>query len=364
MRAAAPISSVEVRAYRIPTDALEADGTLAWDATTLVVVHVAGGGETGLGYTYADASAVDVVRGVLAPIVEGEDALAIGGIWEAMRRQVRNMGEPGIAACAISAVDAALWDLKARLLGVPLHRLIGPRRESVPIYGSGGFLTYDDARLAAQLSGWVENEGCARVKMKIGADARTEAARMRVARKAIGGEAALMIDANGALEPRGALAMARIADGEGVDWFEEPVTSDDPEGLALVRAQAPGGVEIAAGEYGYTPHAFRRLLETRAVDVLQIDATRALGITGFLAACELSAAFAVPVSAHTAPALHCAPAAAAPNLRHVEWFHDHARIEAMLFDGAPVPVNGAITPNDAPGHGLTFKEKDAQLYAA
>lgn len=362
-RAHAPISSVRARAYRIPTDAPEADGTLEWDATTMVVVQVEAAGATGLGYTYADAAAAGIVRGTLAPILAGEDAFAIAGLWNAMRRQVRNMGEPGIAACAISAVDVALWDLKARLLDIPLHRLLGARRARVPIYGSGGFLTYDDDRLAAQLAGWVEREGCARVKMKIGADPARERARMRVARAAIGDGAALMIDANGALEPRRALAIAAIADGEGVDWFEEPVTSDDPEGLALVRAQAPGAVEVAAGEYGYNPHAFRRLLETRAVDVLQIDATRALGITGFLAAAELAAAFAIPVSAHTAPALHGAPAAAAANLRHVEWFHDHARIEAMLLDGAPVPTGGAIAPNEAPGHGLTFKEKEAERYA-
>ncbi|MGP9822261.1 enolase C-terminal domain-like protein [Salinarimonas sp. NSM] len=367
MAGAVPVDALEVRAYRIPTDAPEADGTLDWDATTLVVVTASAGGVRGnqvrgMGYAYTDAAAAGVVSGTLAGEVLGENAMDVPRLWDRMRRRVRNMGASGIAASAISAVDTALWDLKAGLIGLPLVDLWGARRERLAIYGSGGFTGYDDARLAEQLGGWVREDGCVRVKMKIGTDRRVEERRMRVARDAIG-EAALMIDSNGACTPRRALAMAELAEGFGVDWYEEPVTSDDLDGLAFVRARLHCGIDCAAGEYVFGPHDARRLLEARAVDCLQIDATRALGYTGFLQAAALAEAFAVPISAHTAPALHLPVCLAAPGCRHIEWFHDHVRIEAMLIEGAPVPRDGAIAPNGRPGHGLTFKAKDAERFA-
>lgn len=362
MAGAVPVDALEARAYRIPTDAPEADGTLDWEATTLVVVTAVAGDVRGTGYAYADAGAAAIANGTLADEVLGENAMDVPRLWDRMRRRVRNMGASGVAAGAISAVDTALWDLKAGLIGLSLADLWGARRESVPIYGSGGFTSYDDASLAEQLGRWVAEDGCARVKMKIGADRRIEERRMRVAREAIG-EAALMIDSNGACTPREALAMAESALGFGVDWYEEPVTSDDLDGLAYIRAGLPGAIDCAAGEYAYGPHDVRRLLEARAVDCLQIDATRCLGYTGFLQAAALAEAFAVPISAHTAPALHLPVCRAAPLCRHIEWFHDHVRIEAMLFDGAPIPKDGAIAMGDAAGHGLTFKAKDAERFA-
>jgi L-alanine-DL-glutamate epimerase-like enolase superfamily enzyme len=191
---------------------------------------------------------------------------------------VRNLGWRGVAATAISALDIALWDLKARLLGVPLVTLFGAARESVAVYGSGGFTSYDLDRLRGQLGGWVE-EGCRSVKMKIGAEPERDLVRIEAARAAIGG-AELMIDANGALERKAALDVAERAAGLGVTWFEEPVSSDDLPGLRLLRDRGPGGMEIAAGEYGYEPFYFRRLLDAGAVDVLQADATRCCGYTG------------------------------------------------------------------------------------
>ena len=116
------------------------------------------------------------------------------------------------------------------------------------------------------------------------------------------------------------------------------MSSDDLDGLRLLRDRAPAGMEIAAGEYGYDPFYFRRMLEAGAVDVLQADATRCGGITGFLKAAAIADASHMPLSAHTAPALHLHVCCAAPRLRHLEWFHDHVRIEQVLFDGAPTPA--------------------------
>lgn len=361
----AAIRALRVGAYRVPTDAPEADGTFRWDATTLVLVELDAAGETGMGYTYADASLVRLIDDHLRSLVVGADPMAIAGIAEQLWASVRNLGRSGLAACAISAVDGALWDLKAKCLGVPLAQLLGTRRTAVPVYGSGGFTSYADDRLRDQLGRWVEEDGCRWVKMKIGADADHDGQRVAAARDAVG-DAGLFIDANGAHSSRSAIAFAaRIAEYR-VGWFEEPVSSDDLNGLSAVR-EAVGAqglaVDIAAGEYAYTPDDFRRLLQCGAVDVLQADATRCGGISGFLQAAALSDAFHIDVSAHCAPALHRHVACAVPRLRHIEWFHDHVRLESRLFDGVPEIDRGVITPDwSRPGHGLQFKHADARQY--
>jgi L-alanine-DL-glutamate epimerase-like enolase superfamily enzyme len=358
------IDHLEVSAYKIPTDAPESDGTFAWNSTTMVVVHITGGGMTGVGYTYADSATATLIRDLLADGVTGRDAFAIPAAWAAMVWAVRNLGRPGVASMAIAAVDAALWDLKGRLLELPVVSLLGCAREEVAVYGSGGFTSYDVNKLQDQLGGWVA-DGIRRVKMKIGTHPQDDAARVRAARQAIGEQAELFVDANGAYSRKQALAMAEtFADESGVAWFEEPVPSDDLDGLGLLRDRAPGGMEIAAGEYGYDTLYFRRMLEANAVDVLQADASRCRGITGFLKACVLAESHGMEVSAHCAPSLHVHPACAVTNVRHLEYFHDHDRIEHMLFDGAPVPVQGMLAPDlSRPGLGLEFKQRDADRYA-
>lgn len=360
--ASVPIERLEVAAYTIPTDRPESDGTLEWRETTLVVVHATAGGVRGLGYTYADVATARLVADKLAGVVRGHDAMAVPGAWAAMVRSIRNHGRPGIAQMAIAAVDAALWDLKARLLAMPLAVLLGMARDRVPVYGSGGFTSYTEAELAEQLGGWVA-AGIPRVKMKVGRDPADDLARVRAARRAVGPDAALFVDANGAYSRKQALAFAeRFAD-EGVRWFEEPVSSDDLDGLRLLRDRAPAGVDIAAGEYGYDLVYFRRMLDAGAVDVLQADASRC-GITGFLAAAALCEARSLDLSGHCAPSLHLHAACAAQRLAHLEFFHDHVRIEQMLFEGAAAPVAGALAPDlGRPGMGLDFRRADAERFA-
>jgi L-alanine-DL-glutamate epimerase-like enolase superfamily enzyme len=279
-----------------------------------------------------------------------------------MVQVIRNLGRPGIASMAISAVDNALWDLKAKLLDVPLVKLLGAGRASVPIYGSGGFTSYPLARLQEQLGGWVAR-GIARVKMKIGTHPADDLERVRAARQAIGPHAELFVDANGAYSRKQALAFAEKFAELGVAWFEEPVSSDDLEGLRLLRDRAPAGMDIAAGEYGYDLCYFRRMLEAGAVDVLQADATRCGGITGLLQVASLCQARSLPLSAHCAPALHMHPGCALLPMRHLEYFHAHARIEGLLFDGAVAPVNGELRPDlSRPGLGMELKHRDAARF--
>ncbi len=356
------ITGLSTAAYRIPTDNPESDGTFAWDATTLVVVHVEANGKSGVGYTYADASVALLVKGLLREALDGRDSFDIPGCWMAMQRSVRNLGRSGLAACAISAVDTALWDIKARALDVPLASLIGRCRDSVPIYGSGGFTSYSADQLREQLAGWVERDGCRFVKMKIGTEPDRDPQRVAEAKKAIG-EHELFVDANGAFSVKQALNFTEACSDADIRWFEEPVTSDDLPGLRLMRERAPVQMDIAAGEYIYNSDDARRMLQADAVDVLQADATRCGGITGFLQVGALCEAHHVDLSAHCAPAIHRHVACAVPRLRHIEWFHDHVRIEQMLFDGAPAARDGAIEPDlGRPGHGLTFKGRDAERF--
>ena len=362
LRSTPAIEGITARVFRIPTDAPEADGTIAWDHTTMVLVEVSAGSQRGMGYTYSAPAAASIIEGVLAEKIRRQNAFDIPALWLAMVGAVRNVGWRGVCATAISAVDTALWDLKAKLLGLPLYALLGAERDKVPIYGSGGFTSYSIDRLQSQLAGWVEKEGCRWVKMKIGSQPDDDLQRVQAAQRAIG-EATLFVDANGAYGRKQALSFAeRFA---GVGWFEEPVSSDDLDGLRFIRERAPAAMEIAAGEYGYDPFYFRRMVEAGAVDVLQADATRCGGITGFLKAAAIADAFSIPLSAHTAPALHLHVCCAAPRLRHLERFHDPERIEQGVFDGAPVPRNGVIAPDaDRPGLGLEFKQADAERLAA
>jgi L-alanine-DL-glutamate epimerase-like enolase superfamily enzyme len=362
-RADTPVGRVAVSAYTVPADAPEADGTFHWDATTLVLVEVAAGGATGIGYTYADVATARFARDHLAPLVTGRDPRDVHAAWVAMGWAVRNLGRPGVAAMAISAVDVALWDLKAKLHGEPLFKLLGAARAAAPVYGSGGFTSYTPDRLREQLGGWAER-GIPRVKMKVGADPDRDLDRVAAARRAVGDDVRLFVDANGAYSRKQALEFADGFDGLGVTWFEEPVSSDDLAGLGLIRDRGPAGMDVAAGEYGYRPLDFRRMLEAGAVDVLQADATRCGGVTGFLKAAAVCEAFGLPVSAHCAPALHLHPCCATTaDLRHLEYFHDHVRIEGMLFDGAGEPVDGVLHPDPArAGIGLEFKHADARRF--
>ncbi len=358
----ATVEAVRSRAFTIPTDKPEGDGTLEWTSTTLIVVEVEGGGAKGVGYTYSHSCIVALIGDVLADAAVGRDCLDPPAAWLAMRRGVRNLGREGLAATAISAVDVALWDLKAKLVGLPLASLLGRLREAVPIYGSGGFTSYGDDEVSEQLSAWVGRDGCRWVKMKVGSRPDRDPARVRAAKLAIG-EASLFVDANGAYQVEQALSLAHVFAEEGVCWFEEPVSSDDLEGLRRLRERLPAGMELAAGEYAYTCDYARAMLDADAVDVLQADASRCGGITGFLRIAALCEASHTDLSAHCAPSLHLHAACAAPRLRHQEWFHDHVRIEQMLFDGAPVASAGVIRPDlTLPGLGQVFKGADAEPY--
>ena len=363
MFSSANITGCKVKAFTVPTDAPEADGTCTWNETTLVLVRITAAGHTGLGYTYADPVTARFAETLLKDCVANTDAFAHARTYQAMLAHARNNGVTGIVAMAISAIDNALWDLRARILNVPLVNLIGRVRDGIPVYGSGGFTSYNDQQLTAQLGGWGER-GFRMVKMKIGTHPEDDPRRVALARKTIGPAVALFVDANGAYTVPQALALAHTFADQNVIWFEEPVSSDNLTGLAEIRERAPRGMDIAAGEYGYTAWYFRTMINHRAITTLQADATRCCGISGFLDAASICWAANIPLSSHCGPSMHLHVCCAVPRAIHMEFFHDHARIERIFFDGFSEPRNGIMSPDlSRPGHGLEFKEQDAIRYA-
>jgi len=361
-----PVEAVSAAAFTVPTESPEGDGTLTWDSTTMVMARASAAGVTGIGWTYGLAAAANVITDKLADVVRGCSALDVPAANDAMCRAVRNAGKPGLVAMAISAVDIALWDLKARVLGVPLVRLLGAARPDVPVYGSGGFTTYDDKQLEEQLRFWAEEQSIPRVKIKIGEswgrDERRDLARAEFARGVVGDEVEFYVDANGGYTRKQAIRVGRALADLGVTWFEEPVSSDDLVGLHEIRdAITP---DVAAGEYGYDLPYFARMLNADAVDCLQADVTRCGGITIWQRVAAVAESLGLQISGHCAPHAHAAVAASVPNLRHLEWFHDHTRIESMFFDGTLDPSGGAINPcdNTAPGIGLELRSAVANRY--
>jgi L-alanine-DL-glutamate epimerase-like enolase superfamily enzyme len=357
------IESVETSTYEIPTATdHESDGTLEWDSTSVVVVQLHANGHTGLGYTYCDPAAARVIEGKLASMLEGADPLMPERCWAQMQVQVRQLGHEGITAMAISAVDVALWDLKAKLLGVCLADALPRFHGSVPIYGSGGFCNYSEEQLSEQVRGWVDN-GFRSLKIKVGREKLADAARVELVRSVAGPDLEVMVDGNGAYSALEALSWAERFSDQGVTYFEEPVSSQDLDGLAEVRRGAPAGLAIAAGEYGWHLPYFHRMLKAGAVHILQADVTRCGGITNMLRVDGLCKARSLPSSAHCAPAISAHACCAMETLLHIEYFFDHYRIESMLFDGTLDPHDGLLTPDRSrPGLGLELKRAEAARY--
>jgi L-alanine-DL-glutamate epimerase-like enolase superfamily enzyme len=359
------IDRLDVSVYTVPTEKPESDGTLTWTATTVVVAEPGAAGRTGLGFSYATGACARLVKDVLEEAVIGQDALDVGRCWSAMVRSIRNIGRPGVASMAIAAVDIALWDLKAKLLGLPLVKVLGQVHDDVAVYGSGGFTSLSNEELASQLGGWAHDQGIPRVKMKVGqawgSRPDLDLQRARVAREIVGDHVELFVDANGGYTPKQATRMAQDYEALGVTWFEEPVSSDHLDALAEIRAQTR--IDVAAGEYGYDLFYFEAMCAAGAVDCLQADISRCDGLTEWLRVAALAEAHGLQISGHCAQSLHLHPACAIDNIRHLEYFADHARLDRILFDGVINPDGGVLRPDvSRPGLGLELKRADADRY--
>jgi L-alanine-DL-glutamate epimerase-like enolase superfamily enzyme len=356
------IRDIKVECYQVPTDFPESDGTLAWNGTTLIFVEVFAGGFKGIGYTYASTASADIINNQLKYILIDANAMDLSYLYNKMNHEIRNLGRQGVVSSAISAVDCALWDLKAKIFEIPLAVLLGKEREKIAVYGSGGFTSYNNEQIKDQFAAWMKL-GIKMFKMKIGREKNKDWERIKEAREIIGPDNELFVDANGAYYPDEACYYAEKFNEFDVRWFEEPVSSDNLEGLNFVRNHVPPQISIAAGEYGYDLLYFNKMLRAGAVDVLQADATRCGGLSGFIKAGILCETYQLPFSAHTSPLIHLHPMLCLKNAVHIEYFYDHERIEKLFFDGFIEPDEGFLKIDmSRPGLGIELKKVDAEKY--
>lgn len=356
------VTKLEVKAFTIPTASPESDGTIKWDSTSMILVKVFAAGKIGIGYTYADVSICKLISAVLAKEILNANCLDIPRLHHSMYHAVRNLGQSGLVMMALSAVDNALWDLKAKILDLPLCNLFGKAKDKMLLYGSGGFTSYTEKQTNLQFREWAK-EGIIHFKMKVGREPDHDEERVRAARTGIGAEAALFVDANGAYSVKQAQHFGEIFSQYDVSWYEEPVRSDNHEGLHFLKEHLPAKINLAAGEYGYGLAYYEKMLSAQTVDVMQADATRCGGLTNFLKIGALCESFQIPFSAHCAPLQHLHAALSLPGFYIAEYFFDHERIEKMFFDNYPVVKDGFMCPDDSrPGLGVDFKYADAKKY--
>lgn len=320
-------------------------------------------GEEGLGV--GTPVARDIIERALKPILLNQDPLCIEKLWDDMFWRVRGYGRKGVAFCAISAVDIALWDLKAKLFGVPLYRLLGPYTDRVPIYGSGGWTSFSEEELVREQTGYVER-GIPRVKMKVAKDfGKSEAEdirRLKAVRKAVGDEVEIYVDANNGYYAKQAIGMAKHLADYDVKWFEEPVLADDIAGLAAIARAI--SIPVATGEHEYTRYGFKELIAQGGADIVQPDVGRVGGISEWMKVAHLAQAFNLPIAPHAVQLVHLHVACCIPNLKVVEYLGTVEEGDKLWYTEFPEPRDGYWSPYpDRPGLGLELSPEAIRKYA-
>jgi D-galactarolactone cycloisomerase len=307
----------------------------------------------------------EVIHRVLKPVLLSQDPLCTEQLWDDMFWRVRGFGRKGLAFAAISSVDIALWDLKAKLFGVPLYRLLGPFTDRVPIYGSGGWTSYTEAELVREQTGYVER-GIPRVKMKVAKDfGRAEAEdvrRLAAVRKAVGDDVEIYVDANNGYYAKQAIGMARHLADYNVKWFEEPVLADDIAGLAAIARAID--IPVATGEHEYTRYGFRELIAQGGADIVQPDVGRVGGVTEWMKVAHLAHAFNLPVAPHAVQLVHLHLACCTPNLKVVECLGTVEETDRLWYTEFPEQRDGYWSPYpDRPGLGLELSPDAVRKYS-
>ena len=322
-------------------------------------------GYEGLGICQAAPGTRQVIETALKDVLIGQDPFAIEKLWNDMFWRVRGYGRKGVALCALSGVDIGLWDLKAKALGLPLYRLLGPYAESVPIYGSGGWTNFSQDELVAEMTDYVE-QGIKRVKMKVGKDfgrsEREDIQRLAAVRKAVGDDVAIYVDANNGYYAKQAIYMAREFEQFQVGWFEEPVLADDIQGLAEIRRAI--NIPVATGEHEYTKYGFKELIAGGGADIVQPDVSRVGGVTEWMKVAHMAHASNLPVAPHAVQLVHLHLTCATPNLKVVEYMNMALETDRLWYTEFPQQRDGMWAPfPDRPGLGLELDPYAVEKWA-
>ncbi|MDB5513499.1 MAG: hypothetical protein JWQ17_257 [Tardiphaga sp.] len=288
----------------------------------------------------------------LADLVIGRDAGHIADFWARAWKDINFLGHKGVPVAGISALDGALWDALGKTSHLPLYRLLGGAKTTVPAYQSSGlWLSATTAELVAE-AGRFMSQGFKAMKMRLGSpDPKTDIARVRAVREAIGPGIKLMADANQGLNEAQAIRFGRMLEEFDLTWFEEPLPAWDLEGLARVSAALD--TPIASGETEYTRYGFRRMLELRSADILMPDLQRVGGVSEFMRVGHMAESHDVPVSSHLFPETSIQVLGALSNaiyLEYMPWFSRLYHEELEFRDG------NAVVP-ERPGWGFTFNQE-------
>jgi L-alanine-DL-glutamate epimerase-like enolase superfamily enzyme len=357
------IEGIEAAYYRLPLEAMGDAGHGAIDSEEIITVKLRAGGLEGHGYAYTIGRGGRAVHALvthdLAPLLAGRDAGDIAGLWELMWQRLLYVGRGGLASFAIAAVDIALWDLRGLAQRKPLYRLLDASSKEIPAYGSGVDLPRPLDALLKQTEGFLAR-GLPGVKVKIGKrDPAEDEARVRAVRRLIGDKVDLMLDANMAWSADEALERGRRLEQFNLHWYEEPTIPEDVAGHARLAREL--SVPIAIGESLHSPHEFRRYVDERAVEVLQIDPVTNGGITASLRALEMANVAGLNASSH-----YCDELAAhllCVSTRSV-YLEKHAfALDPYLVEPQRV-VGGRVRPTEAPGTGMRFDERALAPFAA
>ena len=307
-----------------------------------------------------------LIEGTFKELLVGQDPLNIEKIWDDLFWCVRGVGRKGLAFCALSAVDVALWDLKAKHFNVPLYQLLGPYTDSVPVYGSGGWTNFNTEELVAEQTGYVER-GFKAVKMKVGKDfgmsEREDIQRLAAVREAVGDDIEIYIDANNGYYAKQAIYMGKAFEEYRVGWFEEPVLADDIDGLAAIAKAID--IPVATGEHEYTKFGFKELIARGGADIVQPDVGRVGGITEWMKVAHLAHAFNLPVAPHAYQLIHLHLACATPNLKVVEYLGIAEESDKTVYKEWSPPKDGMWSPDpNKLGLGLELDPEAVEKYAA
>ena len=353
------IAKVDVHLVSYPVSGNFADATRTVETVGFTVVRITTDqGLEGIGITYHEVggeATVALIQRNMAPKLMGRDPFETEVLWQEFFGYLRGVGRKGLMYCALSAVDIALWDLKGKIIGMPLFRLLGGNKTEVPVYSSGGWTSYSDEELVEEMTGMVA-QGYRMIKFKVGVEGghntRRDRERVRKVREAVGPDIKLLLDANNCWDAATAVQFANTIREYDILLFEEPVFADDIPGLA--RFKRGTDIPLATGEHEYTKFGARDLLMAGAADIVQIDGTRTGGFTEMLKIAALTQAWNVKFAPHAMENIHLHLVSAIPNAPFLERLFLFEDLTAHVFKDAPKPVGGMMTIPDLPGLGLAL----------
>lgn len=353
------IAAAHVHLVSAPVEGGFADATRKVETLGFVIVRIlTDDGQEGIGITYNEVggeATAELIRRNMVPKLIGRDPLETEVLWQEFFHYLRGVGRKGMTYCALSAVDIALWDLKGKILGLPVYKLLGGSNTKVPVYGSGGWTSFSDDELVAEITGMVDR-GYTAVKFKVGVsggtDLRRDAERVRKVREAVGPDVLLMVDANNCFDAARAVQLANRIREYDIFFFEEPVFADDIPGLARFRRGTD--IPLATGEHEYTKFGVRDLLLNEAADVVQVDGARVGGYTELIKCAALTQTWNVKFAPHAMEHIHLHFAAATPNALFLERLLIFEGISDKVFKTPRPPVHGMMEIPDLPGLGLTL----------